>query len=295
VAHRAGTAAVVGVPNVGKSTLVNSLIGHKLAIVSSKPQTTRRRLLGILTRPEYQIAFVDTPGLFEPRHGLGRAMQQAAAAALTLADVVLLVTNVSALPGEGDERAASMVAQAGVPVVLVLNKMDRLPPERVKAFSDAHFALAPEAPWMMTTATKGHNLDKLLDLVVGLLPEGPPLYPPDQLTDAPERFLASELIREQVLTRTGQEVPHSAAVTVDRWEERPNGVVYIAATVFVEREGQKGILVGKGGRMLKGIGTAARAEITQLIARQVYLDLWVKVKRDWRMKPAALHELGIEP
>jgi GTP-binding protein Era len=289
--HRAGCVAVVGAPNVGKSTLVNKLLGHKLAIVSPRPQTTRHRLLGILTHPEYQIAFVDTPGIAEPRRRLGRALLAAASDALEGADVVLFVVDGSRLPGEADRRVSAMVTGTGVPVLLVLNKMDRLKPERVQAHCDAYWALAPGAPWMMTTATSGHNVEKLLGVLVPLLPESPPLYPEDQFTDATERFLASELIREQVLLRTRQEVPHGAAVVVDRWEERQEGLTYIAATIYVERDGQKAIVVGKGGQMLKQIGSAARAGIEEMIGGRTYIELWVKVKPGWRDRAGSIHEL----
>lgn len=292
--HRCGTVAVVGAPNVGKSTLLNALLGQKIAIVSPKPQTTRRNLLGVLTEPGYQIAFVDTPGVSHPKHLLGARMAQAAHQALLSADVVMLVTDVSRLPGEFDWRVAKMLARVDGAKLLVLNKMDRLPPEKVQRHCDAHWALLPECPWMMISARKRDNLDRLLALLVPLLPEGPPLYPEDQVTDAPMRFLAAELVREQVLLRTRQEVPHSTAVLTETWEERPDGPVYIGATVYVERDAHKAIVLGKGGQMLKSIGASARKGIEEMLQRPVYLDLWVKVKQGWRERPGTLHELGLD-
>lgn len=289
---RTGTIAVVGVPNVGKSTLVNALVGAKVGIVSPKPQTTRRNLLGILTRDDFQIVFVDTPGIAQPRHRLGQALMKAARDSLSMADGALFVVDASRMPGEGDTHVASLVA--GAPIVLCLNKMDHLPPDKVVAHSEAYAALAPGAEWMMTTATKGHNLDKLLALLLPLLHEGEALYPEEQYTDATERFQVAELIREQALLKTQDEVPHSVAVAVDRWEEKENGVLYIAATLYVERAGQKAILIGKGGQMLKSIGSAARAEIEPMLGRKVFMELWVKVKEDWRQRPGALSEFGVE-
>jgi GTPase len=292
--HRAGNVAVVGAPNVGKSTLVNKLIGHKIAIVSPRPQTTRRRLLGILNAPDWQIAFVDTPGIAEPRQRLERTMLAAARDSLADADLALFVVDVSRMPRESDRTVAATISAGEVPVVLVLNKMDRLAPEKIQSHCDAYWALAPERPWMMTTATTGTNLPKLLDIIVPLLPESPQLYPEDQLTDATERFLAAELIREQVLLLTRQEVPYGAAVVIDRWEERENKVTYIAATVYVEREGQKGIIVGKHGEMMKRIGSGARTGIEEMLDGKVFLELWVKVKPGWRDRAGTIHEFELD-
>lgn len=294
MAFRAGTVAVVGVPNVGKSTLVNTLVGQKVGIVTPLPQTTRRSLMGILNRPDYQIAFVDTPGIAEPRHRLGDALVRSARDSLSMCDVVLFVVDGSHQPGPGDKHVAHLISGTERPVVLCLNKIDKLKAQYVEENSEAFWALVPGAPWMMTAATSGENLQKLLELVVPLLPEGPALYPEDQYTNATERFQAEEFIREQVMLDTFEEVPHSVAVLVDRWEERENGVIYVAATIYVERQGQKGILVGKGGGMLKKIGEDARKEIEAMLGTRVFLELWVKVKEDWRKNPGVLRELGIE-
>ncbi len=292
--HRAGFVAVIGRPNVGKSTLVNGLLGQKIAIVSPKPQTTRTRIQGILTHEDAQIIFVDTPGLHRPLHQLGAAMVATASAAIPDADAILFVVDVSTLPTEEDRMIAPMIReQTDRPVILVLNQMDRLPPERVQEHNEAYWNLLPEhAGWMMTVATEGVNLDKLLRMLVELLPEGPRYYPPDLVTDQPEREIAAELIREQVLRLTHDEVPHSVAVVVEEFKERDTGVVYIAANIFVERDSQKGILIGKGGQMLRKIGAAARQEIERMVSEQIYLDLWVKVSKNWRRDPTRVRSMG---
>ncbi len=292
--HRSGFVAVVGRPNVGKSTLMNQLLGHKVAIVSPRPQTTRTCIRGILTRPDAQIIFVDTPGLHKPLHKLGEVMVAAAASAIPDADVVLFVVDVSVMPTEEDQMIARMIRQrTSHPVILVLNKMDLLPPERVKLHTEAYWGLVPDhAGWMMTIATEAVNLDKLLDMVIAHLPEGPRYYPGDLITDQTEREIAAELIREQVLRFTREEVPHSVAVVVEEYKERETGGVYIAATIYVEKESQKGILIGAGGQMLRRIGTAAREEIERMVGGKVYLDLWVKVSKNWRRDLRRVRRMG---
>jgi len=261
--HRSGFVAVIGRPNVGKSTLMNQLVGQKVAIVSPKPQTTRSRILGILTRPDAQVVFVDTPGLHRPRHRLGQAMVAAAARAIPDADVVLFLVDVSVLPTDEDRMIAQLIQEhTQAPVILVLNKMDLLPAEKVKSHTESYWGLVPyRHEWMMTIATQGVNLDKLLGLIIGVLPEGPRYYPGGQVTDQTEREVAAELIREQVLRYTRQEVPHAVAVVVEEFKERENGVIYVAANVFVEKDSQKGIIIGRRGQMLRQIGSAARQEI----------------------------------
>ncbi len=292
--HRSGFVAVVGRPNVGKSTLMNQLLGHKVAIVSPRPQTTRTCIRGILTRPDAQIIFVDTPGLHKPLHKLGEVMVASAASAIPDADVVLFVVDVSVMPTEEDRMIARMIRErTSNPVILVLNKMDLLPPERVKPHTEAYWALVPDhAGWMMTIATEAVNLDKLLDMVIAHLPEGPRYYPGDLITDQTEREIAAELIREQVLRFTHEEVPHSVAVVVEEYKERETGGVYIAATIYVEKESQKGILIGAGGQMLRRIGTAARQEIERMVGGRVYLDLWVKVSKNWRRDMHQVRRMG---
>ena len=292
--HRSGFTAVVGRPNVGKSTLVNHIVGQKVAIVSSKPQTTRSRILGILTREDAQVIFVDTPGLHRPRHKLDQAMVAIATSAIPDADAVLFVADVSVPPTAEDRMIGELIRkQTEAPVILVLNKMDLLPPDKVKLHTEAYWELVPyHQEWMMTIATEGVNLDKLLALIIAMLPEGPRYYPGDQVTDQTERQIAAELVREQVLRYTRQEVPHAVAVVVEEFKERENGVVYVGANVFVEKDSQKGIIIGRKGQMLRQIGSAARGEIERMTGGQVYLDLWVKVRKGWRRDERELRRLG---
>jgi GTP-binding protein Era len=298
--HKSGFVAVIGRPNVGKSTLVNRIVGQKVAIVSPKPQTTRSRILGILTRPDAQVIFVDTPGIHRPRHKLGQAMVTTATNAMPDADVVLFVVDVSSPPTDEDRMIGRLIQEqtggkghSDVLIILVLNKMDLLPAEKVKFHTEAYWEVAPyHREWMMTTATQGVNLDKLLTLIVTTLPEGPRYYPGDQVTDQTEREIAAELIREQVLRYTRQEVPHAVAVSVEEFKERENDVIYIGANIFVEKDSQKGIIIGRKGRMLRQIGSAARREIERMTGGRIYLDLWVKVRRGWRRDERELRRLG---
>jgi len=292
--HRSGFVAVVGRPNVGKSSLINYLLGQKIAIVSDKPQTTRQTQLGILTRPEAQVIFVDTPGMHEPRNALGAAMVEGAARALLEADAVLFIVDVSTPPGPGDLRLAEIIAQKPglAPVLLALNKSDLLRPEHVILHSEAYRALAREAPWMLVSAKRGDNLDELLNMIVRALPEGPALYPEDEVTQTHVRDLAGELIREAALNALEQEVPYGIAVEIDEFKERRNAPTYVAATLYVERESHKGIVIGKGGQMLKRIGVAARLEIEKLIENQTYLELRVKVRKHWRKDEREVKRLG---
>lgn len=292
--HKSGFVAVVGRPNVGKSTLVNALVGQKIAIVSPKPQTTRTRIMGILTREDAQVIFVDTPGVHKPRHQLGRAMVETAKNALPDADVVLFVVDVSVLPTAEDRMVADIVRQRSQsPVLLVMNKMDLLPPERVKLHTEAYWALVPgHADWFMTIATEGVNLDRLLEAIIRALPEGPRYYPGDQVTDQTEREIAAELVREQILRYTYQEIPYAVAVVVNEFKEREGGAIYIAAEIYVEKESQKGIIIGKHGQMLRQIGMAARQEIERMTGGRVYLDLHVKVRKGWRKDLHDVREFG---
>jgi len=294
--HKSGFVAVIGRPNVGKSTLVNQYVGEKVAIVSSKPQTTRNRILGILTREMFQAVFVDTPGIHRPFHTLGRIMVNTATDVIPDADVVLFMVDVSVRPDKEDRMIADILEkQAEAPVILVLNKMDLLLPEKVEAHTEAYWNLAPfHDEWMMTTATEGTNLEALLERIIEALPQGPRYYPREYFTDQTEREIVAELIREQVLRHTYHEVPHSVAVVVEEFKEREEGVVYIAANVFVERESQKGIIIGRGGRMIRKIGSDARGAVERLVGGRVYLDLWVKVRKGWRENERELRQLGFE-
>jgi GTP-binding protein Era len=292
--HRSGFVAVVGRPNVGKSTLMNAYLGQKIAITSSKPQTTRHTQLGILSRPEAQVIFVDTPGMHEPRNPLGEYMVDAARRALADADAILFIVDVSAPPGPSDQRLAALIAGRAepAPVVLALNKSDQLKPENIQPHTEAYRALAPRAAWMLTSATRGDNLDQLLGLIIAALPSGPPLYPEDEVTQTQVRDLAAEFVREAALNALAEEVPHGIAVEVEEFQERGEKGAYIAATVFVERESHKGIVIGRGGSMLKQIGSAARQEIERLLDYPVFLELHVKVRPNWRKNANDVQRLG---
>jgi GTP-binding protein Era len=294
--HRSGFVAVIGRPNVGKSTLINQFVGEKVAIVSSKPQTTRSRILGIVTQEEFQVVFVDTPGIHRPLHRLGQIMVDTATNVIPDADIVLFIVDVSVPPQEEDQMIAKILEQrASAPIILVLNKMDLLSPEQVTPHTEAYWNLAPfHGDWMMTIATEGVNLGELLKRIVTLLPEGPRYYPGEYITDQTERQIVAELIREQILRHTYHEVPHSVAVVVEEFRERQQDVTYIAASVFVEKESQKGIIIGRRGRMIRQIGSEGRQAIERLIGGKVYLDLWVKVRKGWREDDRQLRRLGFD-
>jgi GTP-binding protein Era len=296
---RSGFVAIIGKPNVGKSTLLNAYLGQKVAIISDKPQTTRVRQLGILTRSDAQVIFVDTPGIHKPLHKLGDRMVESATQAASDADVIVFLCDVSELPSNEDRQIAELIHRQADkrPVLLALNKMDRLVPEKVKQHTEAYWSLLSSEPklnwdWMMLSATTGDNRDKLLEMIITRLPAGPQYYPEDQVTDRTEREVVADLIREQVLHFAHREVPHAVAVVVDEWDARRSGTVHIGATIYVERDSQKAILIGKGGAMLKKIGAAARHEIERLIEAKVFLELWVKVRKDWRAKDDDLREMG---
>lgn len=291
--YRSGFVAVLGKPNVGKSTLINAFVGQKIAIISPKPQTTRRRLRGILTLPQAQIIFVDTPGIHFPKHKLGEYMVETATRALKGIDLALFMVEVSQPPtGEDEEIARLLREYRPAPVILVLNKVDLLRPEREEAHREAYLALGEFREWLFLSATRGDNRERLLELIIEYLPLGPQYYPPDQVTDQEVRFMAAELIREQALEFLHQEVPHSVAVVVEEFQERREDLTYISATIYVEKKSQKGIVLGQGGKTVKRIGTAARKEIEALLGKRVYLELWVKVSKKWRRDEGALRRLG---
>jgi len=291
--HRSGFVAVVGRPNVGKSTLMNAILGQKVAIVSHRPQTTRNRIAGILTHEDCQIVFIDTPGIHKPEHRLGKYMVNEAYRALPDADAALWVTDVSKMPRKDDRRVAEAMRNQHLPVVLAMNKIDITPPDKLLAHAEAYRALAPGlAADIAVSALRGQGVAALVDVIRDLLPPGPRYYPPDQVSDIQERFLVAELIREKALLYLQEEVPHAVAVDLQDFQERENGVIYIFARVFVERESQKGILVGKRGSMIKKIGAEARKEIETALGGRVYLELHVKVRPKWRTNPAELRRLG---
>jgi len=292
--HKSGIVAVAGRPNVGKSTLMNAYLRQKIAIVSPRPQTTRSRQLGILTEPDYQIIFVDTPGLIKPRHKLDEYMVAAADDSIRDADMILWLVDASEPVGAGDAFIAGTLRELidGTPVILAMNKNDLLAPDEVIERSKSYQALLPGAEWILISAAKGNGLDQLLQMIVNALEEGPRFYPADQTTDSFVRDIAAELIREQIFLKMRDELPYGTAVAVDEYKERENGVIYIKATIFVERENHKKIIIGTKGSQLRSIGASSRLEIEELIEQKVYLDLWVKVVPNWRRDDAALKRLG---
>ncbi len=291
--HRSGYVALVGRPNVGKSTLMNAYLGQKIAIVSEKPQTTRQRILGILTEPDYQIVFVDTPGIHTPHHRLGEYMVTVAKRTLKDADVILWLVDGSVPPTPEDVSIGQTLREAAkAPIILAVNKMDLVPEQDHDGAAEPYLALADVRAHALISATRGDNRDRLLEMIVEALPRGPRYFPEDQVTDQDERFLAAEIIREQVLRECHQEVPHSVAVIVDEFKDRSEDLSYISATIAVERDSQKQIVIGRGGSMLKRIGQGARLEIEKALGRRVYLELWVKVLPKWRRDPALLKRLG---
>lgn len=292
---RSGYIAIIGRPNVGKSTLVNALLRQKIAAVSPKPQTTRRRQLGILTEDKYQLVFVDTPGLHTARHKLGKFLNQEAEEALQGVDVVLWLVDGSARPTDEDEQIGLLLngLPRRTPLVLAANKMDLVSAEVLTRHLEAYQATTKkEAQSISISATHKTNLEQLIELLVSFSPFRAPEYDEEQVTDSYERDIAADLIREACLNNLRDEVPHGVGVRIDEFKERENGMLYIGATVFVERESQKGIVIGEGGKMLKNIGSTARKEIEGMGGRPVFLELRVKVLKDWRNDENAMQRFG---
>ncbi|MFM5979725.1 MAG: GTPase Era [Sphaerospermopsis kisseleviana] len=289
---KSGFIGIIGRPNVGKSTLMNQLIGQKIAITSPVAQTTRNRLRGILSTDQAQLIFVDTPGIHKPHHQLGEVLVQNAKIAIESVDVVLFVVDGTAVCGGGDRFIAELLSRSEIPVILGINKIDQQPADSEK-IDNSYIELARENEWQILkfSAVNGEGLLELQDLLIAHLEPGPFYYPPDLVTDQPERFIMGELIREQILLLTREEVPHSVAIAIDLVEENPT-ITRVLATIHVERDSQKGILIGRGGTMLKSIGSAAREQIQKLIAGKVYLELFVKVQPKWRHSRVRLAELG---
>ena len=291
---RSGYVAIIGKPNVGKSTLLNSFLGEKLSIVTPKAQTTRNRITGILTGENYQIVFLDTPGIFEPTYGLQRHMVQNALKAASEADLLLLMVEASDPPNELEKEILGRIKNIKKDSILVLNKVDRVQKDSLLPLIAAYHDQFGFEEIVPISALTGDGVSRLLGVIVQHLPAGGIYYPEDQISDLPERFFIAEIIREKVFLKTQQEIPYSTTVQVDEVKERKGGKIYVRATVYVERESQKAIVIGDNGSMLKNIGRLAREEIERWLGASVYLDLWVAVKRDWREKESDLREFGYQ-
>ncbi len=290
--HRAGFVALVGKPNVGKSTLMNALLQHRLSIVTPRPQTTRQRVLGILTKDDCQVLFLDTPGLLEPGYRLQEYMLQSAVHTLHDSDAAVAIVDATRFERDLDDRVAGFLEQSRGPVILAINKIDRIPRTALLPMIDRAASRFPFAEIVPVSALKGDGLEPLLSAVIRVLPAGPALYPADMLTDQPERFFVGEIIREHLFLALREELPYASAVIVEDFTDRSNGTAFIQAGIIIERTSQKGIIIGKNGRMLKHIGSAARKAIVEFLDRPVYLDLRVKVRPSWRKKEQELRRLG---
>jgi GTPase len=291
---KSGFVAVVGRPNVGKSTLVNSIIGQKIAIMSDKPQTTRNKILCVLTLDDAQVVFIDTPGIHKPRHKLGEYMVRTAENTLREVDTVLFVVDATEQPGPGEKYILERLAAITTPVVLVINKIDLMRRAEVLPIIERYAGNVKFAAIVPISALNKLNLDDLLTEVKKHLPPGPKYYPEDMVTDQPERNLVAELIREKVLELTREEIPHAVAVDIEEMITRQNGDLYVRAVIYVERDSQKGIVIGAGGQVLKEAGRLARLDIEALLGSKTFLDLWVKVKKDWRNRDGVLKTFGYE-
>lgn len=291
---KSGFISIIGRPNVGKSTFLNHVIGQKIAIMSDKPQTTRNKIQGVLTRDYSQMIFIDTPGIHKPKHKLGEFMVKVSKNSLREVDLILFMVNAEEKIGKGDEYIMDMLRETETPVFLVVNKIDKVHPDDLLLIIDEYRKRMDFAEIVPISALEGNNVERLLETIEEYLPEGPQYYPSDQITDHPERFIISELIREKVLHLTREEVPHSVAVVIDkiRRDEKNENLIHVFATIMVERDSQKGIIIGKGGSLLKEIGTQARKDIEMLLGSKVYLELWVKVQKDWRNKITYLRDFG---
>lgn len=299
MSFRSGYVSITGRPNVGKSTLLNTILGQKIAAVTEKPQTTRNRIIGIKNLEDGQIIFIDTPGIHKPRHKLGEFMVREAKEAIKDVDIVLLMVE----PWSSKETIGihpevkeilNLLKRVDKPVILIINKIDRIKKPELLPLIEQYSRLFNFKEIVPISALYGDGIERLLKLIVEALPEGVPYYPRDQITDQVERFIVSEIIREQVMKQTEDEIPHCSAVEIVDWKERENDLISISANIYVERESQKGIIIGKGGQRLKSIGTEARKNIEGLLGTKVFLELWVKVKKDWRDNLNILRELGFK-
>jgi len=289
---KSGFVTIVGRTNVGKSTLLNSMLGQKLTIMSNKPQTTRHKIQCVLNGLDYQVVFIDTPGIHKPKHKLGEHMVETALHTLREVDVVLMLVE-AALPGAGDLYMLEQLKKVNGPVLLAINKIDLVKPDDLMPIIAAFQQAGNFAEIVPVSALTGDNVQHLRDVIISYLSEGPQYYPDDMVVDRPERFIMAELIREKVLHLTSQEVPHSVAVVVEEVEQRTEDLVAVRAIIYTERESQKGILIGKGGRMLKEVGQQARQEIEVLLGSRIFLELRVKVKKDWRNRDVDIRNFGL--
>jgi GTP-binding protein Era len=292
-AFKSGFISIIGRPNVGKSTFLNHVVGQKIAIMSDKPQTTRNKVQGVVTSDDSQFIFIDTPGIHKPKHKLGDFMVKVARNTLKEVDVIMFMVNADEPIGRGDRFIIEMLEHTDTPVFLVINKIDLVHPDQLLSIITSYTSEYNFAEIVPISAINGNNIERLLETLKTYLPEVPKYYPDDQVTDHPERFIISELIREKVLHLTREEIPHSIAVVIEKIErEEAREMVNVMATIIVDRDSQKGIVIGKKGALLKEIGTNARHDIEMLLGSKVFLELWVKVQKDWRNKPGQLKEFG---
>ncbi|MCJ1656254.1 GTPase Era [Staphylococcus sp. NRL 16/872] len=290
--YKSGFVSIIGRPNVGKSTFMNRVIGHKIAIMSDKAQTTRNKIQGVMTRDDAQIIFLDTPGIHKPKHKLGDYMMRVAKNTLSEIDAIMFMVNVNEEIGRGDEYIMEMLKNVKTPVFLVLNKIDLVHPDALMPRIEQYKEYMDFTEIVPISALEGLNVDHFIDVLKTYLPEGPKYYPDDQISDHPEQFVVSEIIREKILHLTSEEIPHAIGVNVDRMIKESEDRVRVEATIYVERDSQKGIVIGKGGKKLKEVGKRARQDIEMLLGSKVYLELWVKVQKDWRNKVNFIRQMG---
>ncbi len=290
-----GFVSLIGRPNVGKSSIMNRLVGEKVAIISSKPQTTRNKIAGIITTDRYQVIFIDTPGMHKPKNRLGEYMMRVSKEALEEVDLVLYVVDGTSSLGRGERFVIEQLKKVRTSVLLVINKIDLLDKDQLPNIQNQYMEIMDFDRVVPVSALTGENMDRLLDDILQFLPEGPKYFPDDMITDQPTRVLVAELIREKALELLREEIPHGIGVEIDSMEHRDeNGIMYIGATIYCEKSSHKGIIIGKGGKMLKDIGTKARHEIEGLLDNRAFIELWVKVKEDWRNNPSTIRTLGYE-
>ncbi len=291
--HKSGFVNIIGNPNVGKSTLMNALVGEKLSIITSKAQTTRHRIMGVVSGDDFQIVYSDTPGILKPSYKLQESMMKFVTGALTDADVILYVTD-TVEQGDRSEEIVGKIARSGIPTIVVVNKIDLTTPEALEALVEKWHAALPEAQIVPASAKERFNIEGLFKTILDRLPEGPAFYPKETLTDKTLRFFASEIIREKILRNYDKEIPYCCEIEIDSYKEEP-AIDRIAATIYVSRESQKGILIGHKGEKLKRVGQAAREDLEQFLEKKVFLQLFVKVNDDWRNNPRQLRRFGYEP